>query len=94
MIVAVKTAAFASSSAILVCACPPSSGAHSNRELERELELGLSGLPAVRFLSSSRLLEPYPVANYYDAAADRLGDIPYTRECYAALGTAIALPSP
>jgi FkbH-like protein len=90
LIAAVKKAAFASSSAILVCACPPSSGAHCNRELERELELGLSGLPAVRFLSSSQLLELYPMANYYDAAADRLGDIPYTRECYAALGTAIA----
>ena len=50
----------------------------------------LSGLRAVRFLSTARLLELYPAANCYDRAADQLGHIPYTPEAYAALGTAVA----
>ncbi len=31
----------------------------------------------------------YPVAEYYDIHGHQLGDIPYTPECYAAIGTAL-----
>ena len=97
LIAALKTAAAAGVSPILVCICPPSPQAladagHSAllQQLEQDLSGELSGSPAVRILSAKRLLELYPVPNYYDRAADQLGHIPYTPEAYAALGTAIA----
>ncbi len=97
LIAALKTAASACVSPILVCICPPSPQAIGDagqrallHQLEQDLSSELCGLPAVRFLSTTRLLELYPVANYYDRAADQLGHIPYTPEAYAALGTAIA----
>jgi FkbH-like protein len=60
------------------------------RQLEQDLEAGIEGLPMIRFLSTARLLELYPVTNYYDASTDKLGHVPYTPEAYVALGTAIA----
>ena len=76
-----------------MCVCPPSPPALADPErngLEQDLAIALAGLPMIRFLSSARLLELYPVTNYYDAAADKLGHIPYTPDAYAILGTAIA----
>jgi FkbH-like protein len=97
LIAALKTAASAGASPILVCICPPSPQTLAEagqsallRELEQDLSSELSGLSAVRVLSTTRLLELYPVPNYYDRTADQLGHIPYTPEAYAALGTAIA----
>ena len=88
---ALKTAAGIAASPILVCICPPSPNAPAFPDhLEQDLANDLAELSAIRFLSSARLRELYPVTNYYDAAADRLGNVPYTREAYAALGTAIA----
>jgi FkbH-like protein len=96
LIAALQTAASTKSAPILVCVCPPSPRALANQamadlwnRLEQELESALAGLPAIRWLSSMRLRELYPVANHYDAAADLLGHMPYTPEAYAALGTAI-----
>ena len=82
LIAALKTAAAISASPILVCICPPSGQDALLDPLERS--------STIRVLSSARLLELYPVANYYDPAADQLGHIPYTPEAYAVLGTAIA----
>ncbi len=97
LIAGLKTAESMCASPLLVCICPPSPQAIADagqgallRQLEQDLSSQLSGLPTVRFLSAARLLELYPVANYYDRAADQLGHIPYTPEAYAALGTAIA----
>ena len=97
LIAALRTAASRADSMILVCVCPPSPPALADPEqnallgqLEHDLETALAGLPMIRFLSSARVLELYPVTKYYDAASDKLGHIPYTQEAYAALGTAIA----
>jgi FkbH-like protein len=96
LIAALKTATSTADSTMLVCVCPPSPPALADPErkallgqLEQDLESALAGLP-IRFLSSARLLELYPVTEYYDAASDKLGHIPYTQEAYAAFGTAIA----
>jgi FkbH-like protein len=89
LIAALKTAAFAGASPILVCICPSSPQSALMAQLEQELAGELSDHSMIRFLSGSRLKELYPVANYYDADADRLGHMPYTEEAYAALGTAI-----
>jgi len=88
---ALKTAGSIAQSPILVCICPASPHASAlPDQLEPDLASELAELSTIRFLSSARLGELYPVANYYDAAADQLGHMPYTREAYAALGTAIA----
>jgi FkbH-like protein len=85
LIAALKTAASIGQSPLLVCICPA-----SPHTLEQELESELAGMSAIRFLSSKRLRELYPVTNWHDAGSDQLGHIPYTPEAYAALGTAIA----
>ncbi len=97
LIAALRGATASGASPILVCICPPSPQALSDplrmrflRQSEQDLEVGIEGLPMIRFLSTARLLELYPVTNYYDASTDKLGHIPYTPEAYAALGTAIA----
>ena len=89
LITALKTGASIAASPILVCVCPPTPATVAG-QLELDLETALAGFPTTRFLSSARLLELYPVSQYYDPAADKLGHIPYTPEAYAALGTAIA----
>jgi FkbH-like protein len=88
-IAALKTAAPTSPSPIFVCVCPPSNPAPGDR-LEQELAAELAEFPMIRFLSAARMLELYPLTNYYDASTDELGHIPYTPEGYAAIGTAIA----
>jgi FkbH-like protein len=97
LIAALSRATLRGTSPILVCVCPSSPQALSDpvrmrflRRLEQDLEAGIEGLPMIRFLSTARLLELYPVTNYYDASTDKLGHIPYTPDAYVALGTAIA----
>ncbi len=85
LIAALQTAASIGQSPILVCICSA-----SDEQLEQELENELAGIPAIRFLSSKRLRQLYPVTNWHDAGSDQLGHIPYTREAHAALGTAMA----
>jgi FkbH-like protein len=87
---ALKTAVGIAAAPILVCICPPSPQASHPDHSEQGLARELAELSGIRFLSNARLRELYPVANYYDPAADQLGHMPYTPEAYAALGTAIA----
>jgi FkbH-like protein len=50
----------------------------------------LRNMPGVFVLTAAEIQHWYPVANIFDAAADRLGNVPYTPQFFAALGTAIA----
>ena len=43
----------------------------------------------VHIISSASLLRRYPVNDYYDPHSHHVGHIPYTPECYAAIGTAL-----
>jgi FkbH-like protein len=46
-------------------------------------------MPNVHAISSASLLRNYPVTDYYEAHGHRLAHIPYTSQCYAAIGTAL-----
>jgi FkbH-like protein/FkbM family methyltransferase len=84
------------SAPLVLCFCPASPAAEANAELkaavgdaERELLLRTSAWAGVSTIDSEALLRRYPVAEYYDIHGHQLGDIPYTPECYAAIGTAV-----
>ncbi|HWO32198.1 MAG TPA: FkbM family methyltransferase, partial [Candidatus Acidoferrum sp.] len=84
------------SAPLVLCFCPASPAAEANAELkaavgdaERELLLRTSAWTGVSTIDSEALLRRYPVAQYYDIHGHQLGDIPYTPECYAAIGTAV-----
>src|SRR5439155_295703 len=50
----------------------------------------LEEIPGVHVIASSQLFDLYPVSNYDDPHADRVGHIPYTPAFFTALGTMIA----
>ncbi len=84
------------SAPLVLCFCPTSPATEANAELkaavgdaERELLSRVGTLADVSTVGSEALLRRYPVAEYYDLHAHQLGDIPYTPECYAAIGTAL-----
>jgi FkbH-like protein/FkbM family methyltransferase len=84
------------SAPLVLCFCPASPAVETNAELkaavvdaERELLLRANRFAGVSTIGSEALLRRYPVAEYYDIHSHELGDIPYTPECYAAIGTAL-----
>jgi FkbH-like protein len=81
---------------LVLCFCPPSPAVEANAELkvalgdaERELLSRTGTLASVSTIGSESLSRRYPVAEYYDVHGRQLGDIPYTPECYASIGTAL-----
>jgi FkbH-like protein len=84
------------SAPLVLCFCPASPAVEADLELkaaiadaERELLSRAGTLAGVSTNGSEALLRRYPVAEYYDVHGHQLGDIPYTAECYAAIGTAL-----
>lgn len=84
------------SAPLILCFCPASPAVEDNAELkaavadaERELISQAETLTGVSTIGSEALLQTYPVVDYYDIHSHQLGDIPYTSECYAAMGTAL-----
>ncbi|HEY0733438.1 MAG TPA: HAD-IIIC family phosphatase [Herpetosiphonaceae bacterium] len=81
----------------LVCLCPASPAALADpafaalqQRLEQRLAAELASLDNIYLLAPAELLQAYPVADYYDAHGDELGQIPYTLNFFAALGTLLA----
>jgi FkbH-like protein len=74
----------------LVCFCP-AAGDRPASITAREAGLisQLQNTPGVYVLSGSDIQRWYPVANVFDTAADRLGNVPYTTLFYSVLGTAL-----
>jgi FkbH-like protein len=56
---------------------------------EQTLLAEAGGMANVHAVSSASLLRRYPVDDYYDPHSHHAGHIPYTSECYAAIGTAL-----
>ncbi len=81
---------------LILCLCPRSPAAEADAELKAALDeaedalLSVAGQIAnVRTIGSALPLRHYPVNDYYDLHTHHAGHIPYTPECYAAIGTAL-----
>ncbi len=90
---ALKTALPQTATPFLVCICPGTSGNAGSdaaktqyKHLEARLVQNLKEL-GVHVIAPDDLLALYPVADYADTQADRLGHIPYTPVFFTALGT-------
>jgi FkbH-like protein/FkbM family methyltransferase len=80
---------------IVVCPVPPALvwDVRTNAflcQMEQRLAGEIAGLSNIHLISSSELLNTYPVSRYYDPHADELGRVPYTPEFFAAMGSLIA----
>jgi len=85
-----------SSAPLILCVSPRTPDAETNAELkavlndaEQTLLLEAGPIPNVHTISSAVLMQRYPVKDYYDPHGCDLGHIPFTPECYAAMGTAL-----
>lgn len=82
---------------LVLCFCPKTPAAEANAELnaalndvEKALISEAGRIANVHTISSESPLRRYPVNDYYDPHSHHAGHIPYTSECYAAIGTALA----
>ncbi len=92
---AVRSAASAAPSPMLVCVCPASPEFLEERaqfvsHSEELLQKAFAGPGSLHLVTTAALQRLYPVPEYYDPHADELGHVPYTSEFFAALGTMIA----
>jgi FkbH-like protein/FkbM family methyltransferase len=81
---------------LVLCFGPRTPAAEADAELKAALNdaeealLGEAGrITNVHTISSASPLRRYPVNDYYDPHSHHVGHIPYTPECYAAIGTAL-----
>lgn len=79
---------------LVLCLCPRTPAAETDAELKAALDdaeaalLSEAGrIASVHIISSASPLRHYPVNDYYDPHSHHAGHIPYTPECYAAIGT-------
>jgi HAD superfamily phosphatase (TIGR01681 family) len=81
---------------LVLCFCPRTPAAETDAELKAALDdaeealLSEAGTIAnVHTISSASPLQRYPINDYYDPHSHHVAHIPYTPECYAAIGTAL-----
>lgn len=96
-LLALKSAAKQSAIPYLVYVCPSSPTLLEDpqwlafsQDMEALMLAELEGSTNIYWARPAEIMADYPVETYYDAAADRLGHIPYTPLFFSALGTAIA----
>ena len=82
---------------LVLCVCPRSSAADLDagltlalNEAEQILQSEAGTMPNVHTISSAMLMQRYPVKDHYDPHSHDLGHIPYTPECFTAIGTALS----
>ena len=81
----------------MVCLCPDSVDALNTAEyaafsqsVSRSIVEDLADEPGVYTVTMEELQAVYPVRDYADPSADKLGHMPYTPEFFTALGTMVA----
>jgi amino acid adenylation domain-containing protein/FkbH-like protein len=94
LVQALRAAASRSTVPQVVICCPASDVAVDSptfcRNMEELLMSQLAGVAGVTVITSEQLLRMYPVAEYRDAYADKVGSVPYTAEFFAALAAMAA----
>jgi amino acid adenylation domain-containing protein/FkbH-like protein len=97
LIAALKDFALRASAPSILCLSPASRSSLAEEggndffaRMEQRVAGGLADTPGVHVITSSQVLNSYPVASYDDPYADEAGHIPYTSPLYAALATMIA----
>ncbi|WP_208345332.1 HAD-IIIC family phosphatase, partial [Aetokthonos hydrillicola] len=93
LLLSLKSAVERSTVPYLVCLCPVSPDSqHISlfNQIEKELSCKLEAIPGVHVVTTEAIQETYPIANYYDSQADKLGHVPFTNPFFTALGTIIA----
>ncbi len=82
---------------VIVCFCPASRATVEKagwREwlpgLEAKVADAVAACSSVRVIGSREILDLYPVTEYEDEYAQRLGNVPYTADFFSALGTMLA----
>jgi amino acid adenylation domain-containing protein/FkbH-like protein/non-ribosomal peptide synthase protein (TIGR01720 family) len=97
LVAALRASAARSTSHHLLVLCPAAPAALADpaaatllASAEAALASALEDVANLRIVSSDEVLSPYPLADYYDAAGETLGGIPYSVELFAALGTIVA----
>ncbi|MBV9268862.1 MAG: hypothetical protein JO061_22020 [Acidobacteriaceae bacterium] len=78
----------------IVCFCPPSSAISDKpglsewlQSLESRVADAFAGNSLVQVICSREILDLYPVEEYDDEYARRLGNVPYTADFFSALGS-------
>lgn len=71
---------------LVVCECPSSPGT-DGMFLTDIIAAELSTQPNIHTITTAEIHRLYPVANWYSQQGERLGQVPYTEEFFAALGT-------
>jgi len=88
---AVRSAAAAFPSPLIVVVCPPAPACKSAfAALEGTLSAGIADLPGVHVIPSEDVHTRYPVAEVHDPLGAGIGHLPYTPVFFAALATAVA----
>jgi FkbH-like protein/FkbM family methyltransferase len=79
---------------LILCFCPRTPAAAADTELaaalndaEEALSADVGRIAKVRVIRSASPLRHHPVDDFYDPHGHHAGHVPYTQECYAAIGT-------
>jgi acyl carrier protein len=82
---------------LIVCFCPPSRAIGERtgwlewfHSLEAKATDAFAGSGSVHVVRSTEILDLYPLEEYEDEYAQRLGNVPYTTDFFSALGTMLA----
>jgi FkbH-like protein len=82
---------------LLICFCPSGTATQTDKPLadylgsiENKLAAGANQLRGIDVVTSAELASLYPVADYEDVRADKVGHVPYTQEFFNVLGTMVA----
>jgi FkbH-like protein len=91
---AIKAFSSRSKAPALVCICPSAPSEIASRqseliEVEQQLKREFTGLPNLAVLTTEDVLAVYPVTGILDPLTDRLAQLPYSREFFAALASMI-----
>jgi len=85
------------SSPLIICLCPPERRFLEDRawaeflsRMENSLANATKAAPGIHLIKSEETFELYPIVDYSDEYADKIGHVPYSSVFFAALGAMLA----